>query len=111
MSGTGTIPAGTSGSPGVYGTLGTPAATNLPGGRSNAVSWTDTSGNFWLFGGFGYDANGNDGNLSDLWEFNRSTNEWIWMGGSKTVPVTSNGSGGQPGVYGTLGSPSAGNIP
>ena len=39
---------------GVYGTLGVPAAPNIPGGRTNAVSWTDNSGNFWLFGGQGW---------------------------------------------------------
>jgi N-acetylneuraminic acid mutarotase len=92
---------------GVYGTLGTPAAGNIPGGREGAASWTDSSGNFWLFGGLGIDAYGKGSYLNDLWEFNPSTNEWAWMGGSSTVP---NGSG-QPGVYGTLGVPAAGNIP
>ena len=38
---------------GVYGTQGSAAATNQPGGRSGAVAWTDTSGNVWLSGGFG----------------------------------------------------------
>ena len=36
---------------GVYGTLGVPAATNTPGARSYSVSWTDLSGQMWLFGG------------------------------------------------------------
>jgi len=31
--------------PGVYGTLGTPAAANVPGWRTGAASWTDKSGN------------------------------------------------------------------
>ncbi len=47
------------------------------------------------------------GYLNDLWEFNPSTNEWTWMGGSSTV----GSNGGQSGVYGTLGTPAAGNIP
>jgi hypothetical protein len=38
-------------------------------------------------GAIGYDANGNSGYLNDLWEFNPSTNEWAWMGGSSTVPA------------------------
>ena len=97
--------------PGTYGTLGTTAAGNIPGSRVGASSWTDTKGNLWLFGGFGSDANGVSGVLNDLWEFNPSTNEWAWMGGSSTVPTSDNGSGGQPGVYGTLGTPAAGNIP
>jgi N-acetylneuraminic acid mutarotase len=98
------------GQAGVYGTLGTPAAGNIPGGRDGAFSWTDSSSHLWLFGGYSYDANGNQGDLNDLWEFNPSTNEWAWMGGSSTVPCTT-GSCGPPGVYGTLGTPAAGNIP
>jgi hypothetical protein len=90
---------------GVYGTLGTPAAANIPVSRNNASSWTDSSGHFWLFGG-NDGGTCNDGSgcwLNDLWEFNPSTNQWAWMGGSSTV--------NQSGVYGTLGTPAAGNIP
>jgi N-acetylneuraminic acid mutarotase len=103
--------------PGVYGALGEPAAGNIPESRNSAVSWTDQKGNFWLFGGEGIDANGYYfGFLNDLWEFNPSTNEWAWMGGSNTVgnncqTYSSLTLCGQPGVYGTLGSPETGNIP
>jgi N-acetylneuraminic acid mutarotase len=100
------------GQPGVYGTLGTPASTNLPGGRDAGVSWTDPSGNIWLFGGLGADANGNQGYLNDLWKYTPGTNgavgEWTWMGGSSTVP---NSYSGAPGVYGALGTASATNVP
>jgi hypothetical protein len=99
------------GQPGVYGTQGTPAAANIPGGRFGAMSWTDSSGNFWLFGGLGYDANDNIDDLNDLWKFDPklgSNGEWAWMGGSSTIP--SNGTI-EPGTYGTLGTPAAGNIP
>jgi len=99
------------GQSGVYGTLRTPATGNIPGSRASATTWTDGSGNLWLFGGWGFDAKGNDGNLNDLWKFNPSRNEWAWMGGSSTVPKTSDGSGGQPGVYGTRGTPAAQNVP
>jgi hypothetical protein len=113
--GSGTIPctpSGWCGSPGVYGTLGALAAGNNPGGRLVALSWIDNSGNLWLFGGGGFDANGTPGNLNDLWQFNPSANEWAWMGGSSTVPnCGSFGNCGQPGVYGTLGTPAPGNIP
>ncbi len=95
------------GQPGVYGTLGVPAAGNVPGGRYGATTWTDSSGHFWLFGGEGTDAGGNSGFFNDLWEFNPATGYWAWMSGSSTIGV----SGGQPGVYGTLGTPAAGNIP
>ncbi|MCW3120004.1 MAG: Kelch repeat type 2-containing protein [Chitinophagaceae bacterium] len=53
---------------GVYGSLGSPAASNKPGARRTAVSWIDASGNFWLFGGDGYDAGTvGPGRLNDLW--------------------------------------------
>jgi hypothetical protein len=103
------------GPPGAYGTLGTPAAGNIPGGRDSAVTWSDKGGNFWLFGGEGVDANGNYGQLNDLWEFQPSTQQWIWMGGSSALPSSCAGSTtvpcGQPGTYGTLGVAAASNLP
>jgi N-acetylneuraminic acid mutarotase len=100
--------------PGLYGTLGTPSAGNIPGGRSQAASWTDSNGNFWLFGGTGADAVNNVSYLNDLWEFHPSTNQWAWMGGDNTIPFTNTGLApvwGAPGVYGILGTPALGNIP
>src|SRR5580704_7723247 len=96
------------GQPGVYGTQGSPADGNVPGGRWGANAWTDSGGNLWLFGGNGFDSTDTAGFLNDVWEFNTSTREWAWMGGSSTVPGTGEG---QPGVYGTLGTPAAGNVP
>jgi len=46
------------GQPGVYGSLGVASASNIPGGRVGAISWTDSSGDLWLFGGNGYDSTG-----------------------------------------------------
>jgi hypothetical protein len=89
--------------PGVYGVLGTPAAGNLPGGRFEGTSWTDKEGHFWLFGGDGFDSLANNGMLDDLWEFDPSTTEWTWMGGSNVA--------NQIGVYGVLGTPASGNTP
>jgi N-acetylneuraminic acid mutarotase len=106
MNGSSTV-GGNGGQSGVYGTLGTLADGDGPGGRSSAASWTDHGGNLWLFGGYGADASGSGGYLNDLWEFDPSADEWAWMGGSSTV----GGNGGQSGVYGTLGTPAAGNIP
>jgi len=57
------------GQSGVYGILGTAAASNVPGGRDYAVSWTDGSGNRWLFGGYGWDSTEMQGFLNDMWEF------------------------------------------
>jgi N-acetylneuraminic acid mutarotase len=107
MGGSSTVPGANEGQPGVYGTPGMPAATNIPGGRGADALWTDQSGNLWLFGGYGFDANGAVSYLNDLWELNPSTNEWTWMSGSNTI----GNSGGQPGVYGTLGTPTNGSVP
>ena len=88
-----------------YGQLGVSAAENTPGSREYATGWTDQSGNLWLFGGQGIDLSGNPNQayLNDLWEFDVSTAQWTWMGGSST--------GNQPGVYGPQGMASAGNGP
>jgi hypothetical protein len=101
------------GQPGVYGTLGVSAAANIPGGRSEASSWTDASGNLWLFGGAGFDSQGNQGPLNDLWLYSPSEGQWTWMGGSSTNNCSSQSSPpcGQLGVYGTQGVPAIANIP
>ncbi len=86
---------------GTYGTLGTAATTNVPGAREPAVSWTDSAGSFWLFGGQGFDSAGNQGELNDLWKY--SAGEWTWVNGANVIS--------QSGVYGTLGTAAAGNVP
>jgi hypothetical protein len=85
---------------GSYGTLGVASASNMPGARYQASPWTDNSGNFWLFGGIGFDSAGNSGDLNDLWKY--SGGQWTWMGGSNVIS--------QKGVYGTLQVPAAANI-
>jgi Kelch motif len=111
MGGSSTVPGLFNGNAGVYGTLGKAAATNIPGGRYGSVTWIDGSGNFWMFGGNGSDSTGTEVYLNDLWEYTPSatgdTGEWTWMGGSTTGGVT----GGQHGIYGTLGNPDSANIP
>ena len=91
----------------VYGAQGVANISNTPGGRDSAVSWTDSSGNLWLFGGFNaIGAIGQVGAyqyLNDLWEYNTTSKEWTWVGGSNT--------GEASGVYGTLGVASASNVP
>jgi N-acetylneuraminic acid mutarotase len=87
--------------PGTYGTQGIAASNDVPGARYYSVGWTDTSGNFWLFGGIGLDSNGSDGNLNDLWKY--SAGEWTWMSGSNVVD--------QVGTYGTQGTAASNNVP
>jgi hypothetical protein len=86
---------------GVYGTQGTPAAANVPGGRQATMSWIDNAGNFWVFGGFNLDPMGNPNAFNDLWEF--SGGQWTWISGASTV--------NQKGVYGTQGAAAASNTP
>lgn len=57
------------GLPGTYGTLGTPSPINAPGARTSAATWTDSSGNLWMFGGTGYDQQGVHGVLNDIWQY------------------------------------------
>ncbi len=96
---------------GTYGTMGTSAAANSPGGRNAASAWMDSSGNFWVSGGLGHDATGTLGNLNDLWEFNAASRAWTWKSGSNSVGAAQGGSGGQSGVYGTQGTAAAANTP
>lgn len=87
--------------PGIYGTKGAPSASNSPGSRVLACSWTDLSGDFWLFGGYGFASTSAMGDFNDLWEY--SNGQWAWMGGSSGTE--------QAGVYGTLGTSAPANFP
>ncbi|MES2680872.1 MAG: kelch repeat-containing protein [Bacteroidota bacterium] len=84
-----------------YGTLGTPSPSNSPGSRSGSASWSDNAGNLWMYGG----AKNFPGTpvYNDLWKYDKIINQWTWMAGT-TIP-------NEPGIYGTLGVPSAGNSP
>jgi gliding motility-associated-like protein len=89
---------------GVYGTMGVPSPANFPGSRAWGVAtWTDATGNLWIFGGAGYDAFGGFGMLADLWKYNIATNEWTWMSGPNTINF--------PGNYGTPLVPAPTNAP
>ena len=88
---------------GVYGTPGVEAFGQYPGARYGQSGWTDKSGYLWIYGGYGYDVNGNVGALNDLWRFNTSNFSWTWMSGSNNASV--------PGVYGTQGAEAAGQFP
>jgi N-acetylneuraminic acid mutarotase len=91
------------GQAGTYGTIGVASSANNPGCRTGAVSWTDTAGKFWLFGGNGKDHIGNSGHLNDLWKYDPLTNQWTWKKGDDLFI--------QLGRYGTMGTPSATNNP
>jgi hypothetical protein len=77
------------------------SGTLSPGSRALSAFWGDSAGNFWVFGGEGYDGAGTSGILNDLWSY--SGGKWAWASGASTV--------NQPSVYGTQGVPSPGNTP
>jgi N-acetylneuraminic acid mutarotase len=89
------------GQSGNYGTLGVPSVNGIPGARFESVSWTDTAGNFWLFGGNGFDSVGTEALLNDLWKY--SAGKWTWVGGSAIAK--------QHGTYGTIGVADPNNMP
>jgi galactose oxidase-like protein len=91
------------GAEGVYGTEGTAAASNVPGSRYSSISWTDSQGNLYLFGGYGLDSSGTPGGLNDLWKFLPSSGLWTWVSGSSFADAE--------GIYGTLGTDSIGSAP
>jgi len=86
-------------SQGVFGTKGVPDIANYPPGLYEACSWTDTAGNFWLFGG----ASNNLSNYNTLWKFTPQNNTWTWINGSN-IPD-------DIGFYGSKGIPSINNSP
>jgi len=92
-----------SGAPDQAGTYTGAPGTLSPGARVNPASWTDNSGNLWLFGGFGHDVNGTIGYLNDLWEY--TGGNWVWISSGNTNKVNQNG------VYGTAGTASPSNVP
>jgi hypothetical protein len=93
----------TGNAPGVYGMQGTAAAGNMPGARSQAVGWHDSSGALWLYGGSGYDSTGLLGSLNDLWKFDPLGGTWTWVNGATM--------GNALGAYGTQGIAAATNVP
>jgi hypothetical protein len=86
---------------GTFGTMGVPDPANVPSARAAASAWIDSAGNFWIFGGSGYDRHGNDAGLNDLWRY--SGGQWTYMSGSQLAL--------QPPSYGPLGAVSAESLP
>ena len=85
---------------GIYGAQGVEDTANLPGARYWGSSWSDASGNFWLFGGYGYDSLGTVADTNDLWKGSLNSSgqwTWTWVGGANIA-----------GVGGTYGTPRLG---
>lgn len=89
-------------SPGNYGTINIPAVTNTPSARSDLISW-EHNGEFYLFGGNGYDIDNKQGLLNDIWKFNPTNNTWTWISG--------NGEFNEPANHGVINTPAVSNTP
>lgn len=88
----------------VHGILGVASPLNTPGTRDEtSASWTDKEGNLWLFGGRGFESIHGSGVYNDLWKFDTSINQWIWMHGPNHAD--------DRGHYGIKGLPSLLNRP
>lgn len=87
------------GSPGVFGTVGVPAAGNNPPAVYAPFNWKTPDGRLWLFGGI--DAGAQE--QGALWVYDPATNMWTWMKGPNTGDFLGN--------YGQLGVESSSNLP
>ena len=94
--------AGTSkqGDTGSYVNKGIPSPSSCPKVRYSSMSWKDSSGNLWLFGGSHYEGTSSS-TMNDLWKFD-GTN-WTWISNNSSSPKS--------GVYGTQGVADAANYP
>lgn len=86
--------------PGYYGQKGKANKKSIPGCRRGAISWTDSEGHLWMFGGEGASSESKsisselpDVILNDLWYFDLDYKMWSWMGGTNM--------GSDPGSYGS----------
>jgi hypothetical protein len=85
-----------------------PATNGTPGGRQGGMHFKRPNGNLLAFGGFGYTdryltTDANQDYLNELWEYDRNSNSWNFIKGSKTP--------NQLGNFGTKGVPNDNNCP
>lgn len=84
-----------------YGAQGIYSSTNIPGARVRGKTWTDAQGNFYLYGGYGFDETSTtEGYLNDVWKYDVALNQWVWLSGDKTIN-NYNSSGYPPADYNT----------
>jgi hypothetical protein len=80
---------------GVYGSQQVPAAGFYPGSRWGSSGWSDSNGNLWFFGGWGYASSlaQSTGFLDDIWEYHTTgpnVGLWTWWKGSSNVNESGN---------------------
>ena len=97
----------TRGSAGTYGAVG---ATGVPAARDSGMTWADTNGNLWLYGGVFTDPNSASPPvfLNDLWSYNISSGQWTLVNDSSPGTTTTTT---QAPAYSAQGVAAAGNQP
>ncbi|RYE07333.1 MAG: hypothetical protein EOP51_33905, partial [Sphingobacteriales bacterium] len=72
----------------IHGVPGFGDAFTNPGGRYGSTAWTTANGDLWLYGGSVVFVSGQPGQIaSDLWRYNVSAKQWIWMSGTNLPNV------------------------
>jgi hypothetical protein len=84
-----------------YGSLQVKNTSNLIGCRSRMMDWQDSTGNIWIFGGYG--ANGWTLYDNDMWRYEITNNSapadmWTWMSGDQNPTNSSFPLGTQDGT-------------
>ncbi len=82
-----------------YGIKGIASVANKPAAREEAVSWTDASGDLWLFGGGTSLSPYYTNYFHDLWKLDHVSKQWALVNGDTLV--------NQKAVYGSKGVPDA----
>jgi len=75
---------------------------DAPVARERATSWTDSYGNFWLFGGDNHVNSLGPSVYADLWEYTPATNQWTFIKAPPPPPFGGPPRGNvpnTPGVY------------
>jgi hypothetical protein len=85
----------------LHGVKGVSHPANNPNQLQNSSSWTDQSGNLWLFGGNKHLAQ--QPYFNTMWKYSVLSNEWTWMHGDSLASAR--------GIYGTKGVESSLNCP
>lgn len=88
---------------GIYGEKGVTSESSIPGPRYYATVFQSAQNEVYLFGGYGYDANGESSYLNDLWKWDGAN--WTWLAGSTNREAV--GNYGEKGVPDTKNAPSA----
>jgi len=89
--------------PGYFGTQGIPSPLNNPPCMNAPMTWTDNSGNLWLYGGFGECGGPFDNELAALWKYEIASNEWTWINGQQQCHISPS--------FGSLNTPDPSNTP